>query len=158
MLTDTDRGRALGVYQLKNRVAVNFRSRSRRWLSLRISNIPYFQGLPDARIKSWTRLLYWAGTTTAQTIVGLLPRYTSLQTPPQPVLAQLQSFIYQMRSSIGLLGLPVTGIILISHPEAYLPWMWQVLSDLTHRLLASQAAGCSHSCLRSATNHAASPS
>jgi len=128
----------LASTNFKNHVAVNFRSRSRRWLSLRLGNIAYFQGLPDARIKSWTKLLYWVGTTTVQTIVGLLPRYTSLQTPPQPVLAQLQSLIYQMRSSIGLLGLPVTDVNLSSHPEAYLPWMWQVLSDVSAPPFAGQ--------------------
>ncbi len=94
----------------------------------------YFQGLSDARIRAWTSLLYWVKTTTVQTLVGLLPRYTSLQTPPQPVLAQLQSLIYQMRSSIGLLGLPVTDINLSAHPD--------VTSRLALQWIASSSLEC----------------
>lgn len=59
----------------------------------------------------------------------MLPRFTSIQTPEAALMQQLQSLVQHVRQNIG--PVPIYTKTLQAHPEKYLPWMHQVLVDLS---------------------------
>ena len=132
----------LAETNFKNHVSTNIFQRTRHWLAYQVLSLqhPFFDALPSPRLQSWLTLLLKASTSSHASIVNLLPKFTSLQEPPQDVLQALQALVDTIRQHIG--PLPLCEIQLRQCPTAYMPWLYKVLADFTtaqEQLLASHA-------------------
>lgn len=123
----------LAATNFANHVSTNIFNRTRRWLAFEVCSWqdPYIMALPAKKLQSWLTLLLRAATVAAQhsAITQLLPRFTSLEQPPQHVLSRLQGLVDTTRQHIG--PTPVTTQAVATRPEKYLPWLYKVLSDFT---------------------------
>ena len=126
-------GKSFVVMWFLRLVATNFFSRTRRWLACNIyrRQLPYMNNLP-ASLQSWLTLLLRASTSngTQASILRLIPRFHSLEVPPQEVLTYFESLVEEVHQQIG--SRPVTTEKASKTPEKYLPWLYKVLPDLGH--------------------------
>ena len=110
-----------------NHVAINFFSRTLRWIRLQLGQHIYFANLEYKLVRSWANFVCRAATEGIPNIWDLLPRYTSLAQPPAATMDYLDYLVLTIRSLIG--PLPVTDWSLQHQPESYLPWLHLVLQD-----------------------------
>lgn len=125
----------------KNHISTNITNRTRHWLAYQVLSLhhPFLDGLSSPRLQSWVTLLLKASTGSQANIAELLPRFTSLQQPPQDVLQALQALVLTVRQNIG--PLPLQQHQTAKQATLYLPWLYKVLADFStaqEQLLASQ--------------------
>ncbi|KAL3141216.1 hypothetical protein ABBQ38_003555 [Trebouxia sp. C0009 RCD-2024] len=125
----------LAVINFKNHVAVNFFSRTKRWLKLQLSHSQppqsqarqYFSGLSRPQLRSWSSLIMRCGTNPQHTIASLLPTYTTLAHPPPVALVHAQALVAHLQARIPV---PATRDSISASPHLYLLWMWEMLQDI----------------------------
>lgn len=117
----------LALTNFKNHVSTNFERRTKAWIMTKLRAIQFIRTLSTSNFNSWVRLVYWAGTTVATTAAQLLPKYTSLDPPPAPVLSAVEGLVTIMHSRIGVL--PVTDTSLSDKSGQYLKWLHFILKD-----------------------------
>ena len=94
--------------------------------------------MPAPKMRSWTQLVLWAGTTPDLTAAALLPRFSSLEALAAAAMADIEALIETMHAKIG--ALPVTDFSLTSKADLYLPWLHHILIEYE----AAAAAGLDH--------------
>ena len=129
---------AMGQINAANHVSVHFRSRTKKWISFRLSQHQYFANLAKRKLYSWSSLVLWAGTTPDKTVTDLLPRYSSLQMLPAAEMNHVEALVDILEARVG--PLPVTDDSLKGHAELYLPWLHHMLVEYE----AAEAAGQNH--------------
>ncbi|KAL3131781.1 hypothetical protein ABBQ38_007499 [Trebouxia sp. C0009 RCD-2024] len=125
----------LAVTNFKNHVAVNFFSRTKRWIKLQLSHSQppqsqarqYFSGLFRPQLRSWSSLIMRCGTNPQHTIASLLPTYTTLAHPPPVALVHAQALVAHLQARIPV---PATSDSISASPHLYLLWMWEMLQDI----------------------------
>ena len=74
---------SLAAINFTNNVAVNFFTRTKRWIQLQLSNtqrpqlpaVGYFSALPSRHLQAWCSIILRAGTNPQYSVVSLLPTY-----------------------------------------------------------------------------------
>lgn len=125
----------MAVINFKNHVAVNFFSRTKRWIKLQLSHSQppqsqarqYFSGLSRPQLRSWSSLIMRCGTNPQHTIASLLPTYTTLAHPPPVALVHAQALVAHLQARIPV---PATSDSISASPHLYLLWMWEMLQDI----------------------------
>ena len=129
---------AMGQVNACNHVACNIRGFTKRWITFQLSNIDEAANMAKPKLRSWTNLILWAGSTAGMTAASLLPRYSSLQALTQNSMTAVETIVQTIQGGIG--PLPVNEVNLKSQAEQYLPWLHKILEDYE----AAAAAGQSH--------------
>ena len=94
---------------------------------MRLGQHIYFGNLDHKLVRSWAKFVCRAATEGINNIWDLLPRYTSLEQPPDTQMEYLEYLVATVQSLIG--PVPVTDCSLQQQPESYLPWLHLVLLD-----------------------------
>lgn len=119
----------LAETNFKNHISTNIFNRTRHWLAYQVLSLhhPFLDALPRRSLWSWVTLLLKASTGSHASVVDLLPRFTSLQEPPQDVLQALQALVHTVRQHMG--PLPLQQGQIAKQASSYLPWLYKVLAD-----------------------------
>ena len=110
-----------------NNVSTNLLPRTRNYLAWKLEQMAYMRSLAEAKQKSSTSLVLRAATNPNQTAAALLPRFTSLESPPTAVMHRVEALIATVRGKTG--PLPVDEDSMKKNAGKYLPWLYQMLAE-----------------------------
>ncbi len=135
MIADTDRGRALGNYQLQKPCGCQLSSKKQTLAQFEAWQYSIFSRSPRCMHQVLDPPVVLGRDNHCTDHCGAAAKIHQSADPPTASISP--AAITHLSDEI-LLGLPVTDINLSAHPEAYLPWMWQVLSDVSAPPFAGQ--------------------